>query len=456
MDYDTTQVDIERAQRLAQLLRSQASNTPQGKMVGRFYVASNPLQHIANLVAEYGANKKEQEATQLSKEYAAGQSADFEKTLGAMPQPRVLTRSVPVDVAKTAPQAVQGAMPLDKSTVNAQTSVVPVETITEKQTPTRQDMLQWAGQLYKIPMARQLAAKLMADYTGQPKYSALGHMGALNQDTGEMIPFPEGMQVEQSKLLLAYQAEKQKSEDRNASLEERALARERADQIRMEIANMNAGLRRESNATNRMLAEARIEKLQAETEAKKHGTLKAPPKYMDETVQGVASEFEALTNQLKTFEDEFAGMGALGGARRGVAEIIGSWGTEKQQKMAQWWKMQDRLDELPKRLEMFGATLTGNEKQSWQAATIRPNMSPEKIKEMLNIRKSIIAKKAQELYNKWKKEGKFETSGARDYFEHYGIPMPADDAPAASGVAPAPAAPGGRNLSGATVRKVNK
>lgn len=454
MDYDAAQVDIERAQRLAQLLRSQASNTPQGKMVGRFYVASNPLQHIANLVAEYGANKKEQEATQLSKEYAAGQSADFEKTLGAMPQPRVLTRSVPVDVAKTAPQAVQGAMPLDKSTVNAQTSVVPVETITEKQTPTRQDMLQWAGQLYKIPMARQLAAKLMADYTGQPKYSALGHMGALNQDTGEMIPFPEGMQVEQSKLLLAYQAEKQKSEDRNASLEERALARERADQIRMEIARVSDATRREANAIRAEQVAGQIRHNDEMAELKKQGSLKAPPKYMDEAVQGISSEFETITNQLKSFEDEFAGKGPIGGAQRTFAEILGSMGTEKQQKMAQWWKMQDRLDELPKRLEMFGATLTGNEKQSWQAATIRPNMSPEKIKEMLNIRKSIIAKKAQELFNKWSKEGKYEMSGTRDYFEHYGIPMPADVSPTTS-AAPAPV-PGNRNLSGATVKKVKK
>jgi hypothetical protein len=47
------------------------------------------------------------------------------------------------------------------------------------------------------------------------------------------------------------------------------------------------------------------------------------------------------------------------------------------------------FDELPQRHELFGATLTAGERQSWNAAAINPNLSPTKIRERLAIRAKI-------------------------------------------------------------------
>lgn len=58
-EYGPVFQDTSRQMKLADLLRQQALEAPQGQMVSGHYVAANPLQHVAQLLKAYNANKME-------------------------------------------------------------------------------------------------------------------------------------------------------------------------------------------------------------------------------------------------------------------------------------------------------------------------------------------------------------------------------------------------------------
>ena len=452
LDYDAEQISVERARRIADILRKQSGQTPQGRMVGRFYVASDPFQHLAGLASAAMADYKEKQADEKQADITRRQSQEFERTLGEVPQRRVLTRSVTPDVGAAAPNNT-GMMPVNQQNVNAQaTAVQPVET-KEVVNPTRQDMLQWAGKMYRLPMARQLATKMMADYTGQAKNVPVGHIGSLDQDTGEMTPFGPGIELEKAKLT-------QQAMDLSLRLQDKALDRGLREQLAEQLRQTQlqiAGMRQ----PDQRLTDARIAALesQAALNGRKADNVgatntKALPKYLDEKITGMVDTLDTLDRQLKGFKDEYAGSGPLGGAKRKLAAVAGSWGTEKQQAMDAWWRAQDRQDDLLERYKMFGATLTNNEQAAWKAATIHAGLSPEKIREFLGIRQEILRKKLNGEYRKINADGKYEMEGTNQLLRDRGYVRDAPTAAAPSPgtpTAPVPRAP--RDLSGATVTK---
>ncbi len=452
LDYDAEQISVERARRIAEILRNQSGQTPQGRMVGRFYVASDPFQHLAGLASAAMANYKEKQADEKQADIARRQSQEFERTLGEVPQRRVLTRSVTPDVGASAPNNV-GMMPVNPQNVRAQaTAVQPVET-KEIVNPTRQDMLQWAGKMYRLPMARQLATKMMADYTGQAKNVPVGHIGSLDQDTGEMTPFGPGIELEKAKLA-------QQAVDLSLRLQDKALDRNLREQLAEQLRQTQlqiAGMRQ----PDERLTNARIAALESQAalngrKADNVGDSKTKPlpKYLDEKMTGMVDTLDTLDRQIKSFKDEYANAGPLGNTKRALASAAGSWGTKSMQEMDGWWRAQERQDELLERYKLFGATLTTNELKSWQNATIRPGLSSEKIKEFLTIRQEILRKKLNDEYRKLNADGKYEMEGTNQLLRDRGYIR---DAPPAA-AAPAPGTPAPRpprDLSGATVIRKN-
>lgn len=447
LDYDAQQVDIERARRMAELLRQQAGQRPQGKMVGRFYVAADPMQHLASLVSDVVANYKEKEADKKQAALAAKQNQEFQSVLESMPQRRVLTRSVTPDVGAAAP-ANAGAMPINPQNVNAQaTSVLPEER-TEVINPTRQDMLQWAGQMYRLPMARQLATKLMADYTGQAKKVPVGHIGALDQDTGEMIPFGPGIELEKAQL-------SQRAIDLSLRLQDKQLDRNMrehlAEQLRQTQLQIAAIRQPDSRLTDARIGALEAQANLANAKADKSGqsNTKPAPKYIDDKFSGMVDTIATLDRQLSTFKDEYANQGLLGDPKRKATAALGSMGTQAMQEMDAWWRAAERQDELLERYKLFGATLTNNELASWRNATIRPGLSAEKVREFLQIRQDILKRKINEELVKYKRDGKYEMDGTEGMLRDRGYLI---NAPASTGGATPPPT-NAPNLSGAKVRK---
>jgi hypothetical protein len=447
LDYDAEQISVERARRIAEILRKQSGQTPQGRMVGRFYVASDPFQHLAGLASAAMANYKEKQADEKQGDIARRQSAEFERTLGEVPQRRVLTRSIPApDISGGAPSNV-GAMPVNPQNVNAQSGMSAVE---EKQVvnPTRQDMLQWAGKMYRLPMARQLATKMMADYTGQAKNVPLGHIGSLDQDTGEMTGFGPGLEIEKAKLA-------QQAIDLSLRLQDKQLDRDMRERLGNQLRETQIllGQMRQPDAN---LTAARIGALEAEARWKDKRTdtaggssTKPAPKYVDDKFSGMVDTIGTLERQIKSFKDDFANTGLLGGTKRKLASVMGSMGTESMQENDAWWRAQDRQDELLERYKLFGATLTSNELKSWQNATIRPGLSSAKILEFLQVRQNILKNKLNEELTKYKRDNKYEMEGTEGMLRDRGYLREAP--PNNDGGIPTSRGP--RDLSGAKVIK---
>lgn len=452
LDYDAEQISVERARRIAEMLRKQSGQTPQGKMVGRFYVASDPFQHLAGLASAAMANYKEKQADEKQADITRRQSAEFERTLGEVPQRRVLTRSVTPDVGAAAPNNA-GMMPVNPQNVRAQaTAVQPVET-KEVVNPTRQDMLQWAGKMYRLPMARQLATKMMADYTGQAKNVPVGHIGSLDQDTGEMTPFGPGIELEKAKLA-------QQAIDLSLRLQDKALDRnmkeQLAEQLRQTQLQIAAMRQPDERLTNARIAALESQAALNGRKADNVGasSTKAPPKYIDDKFSGMVDSVGTLERQIKSFKDDFANTGLLGGTKRKLAAVMGSMGTESMQENDAWWRAQERQDELLERYKLFGATLTTNELKSWQNATIRPGLSSKKILEFLEIRQNILKNKLNEEFTKYKRDGKYEMDGTEGLLRDRGYLRESPPAAAApTPGTPAPRPP--RDLSGATVIRKN-
>jgi hypothetical protein len=92
----------------------------------------------------------------------------------------------------------------------------------------------------------------------------------------------------------------------------------------------------------------------------------------------------------KRFKDEYAGGGLLGGVATASYQALGSTASPRAQEDAAFWADFQRFIDIPERHQKFGASLTANEKQSWeQAKNLNPRADPklvrQKFKELVDI-----------------------------------------------------------------------
>lgn len=103
----------------------------------------------------------------------------------------------------------------------------------------------------------------------------------------------------------------------------------------------------------------------------------------------LGSERGNLKLLIDSFKDEYSG-DIRSSVQREFGKAAGGLAPKGTQEMARWWADQAMFDELPKRHELFGATLTGNEQKAWRSATISPDLAPSVIRERLSTRQKII------------------------------------------------------------------
>lgn len=456
LSFDEEAASIERARKTADILRKSAMSPIQGKMVGRTFVRANPLQHLNAVLQQYMAGRADQSADANAGALQRAQQERFGQTLEEMPRAGVQTRTITPDVGAGAPSAgsVPGALPFDQATARAQgTSVLP-KTVSEVVKPTRQDMLRWAGKLYQLPMARQMGLKLIDDYGTPEKFAAMGHLGAVNQSTGEMIPFEQGLEVEKSKLMMEFSKNEAILADRNLGREQRnqLLAAQQALQLQMKQMDINAqaALRRSMEVKNYAQAGA------ADAKAASTGTTQVKPlqKWQYESFNGLVDEVKQMEDWMKEFEanKHLYGKGFLGNSRVSAGKFLGGMADENTRKLTELERNRQRFDDLPQRHKMFGATLSTGEKSSWAGASINPGMDPEDIKKFMRDRLDKAKRALKNLPKQW--SASHDVSELDNYRAQMGVEL--DDAPtgAAPGAAPRPAqAP--VNLSGAKVIRRN-
>jgi hypothetical protein len=120
-------------------------------------------------------------------------------------------------------------------------------------------------------------------------------------------------------------------------------------------------------------------------------------------VRGVGRLQEEIQLLRETFQPRFANYGA---------DIVGDVAAKVQSRfendpaMVEWWRRYENVA-LPERHEMFGATLTGPERESWRKASIGPGSSTAEILSWMGDKDRILNRKLTDY------EGKLITPTAR-------------------------------------------
>lgn len=119
---------------------------------------------------------------------------------------------------------------------------------------------------------------------------------------------------------------------------------------------------------------------------------------LKETVQAV----KEMETAQASFQDSYAGhiFDSLGQ----LNQWLGSRGKGGSPE-AMWWANKEFLLTMPLRHALFGATLTGGEKESWRATDISPGMGPDQIRLWFDSRINVVKSKLNDQINTLRAKG---------------------------------------------------
>ena len=142
--YAPSIVELQRRQKMADMLRQQALESPQGQMVSGHYVSPSWTQYAAQLLKGYMGGQMGKEAEQgqanLAKQYAEAKQANVQNYLQSMPQERDVT-SYPQKQAAEDAQAE--ALFQGKDVLSPEASPVMGAPATQHVVPTEADQTAW-------------------------------------------------------------------------------------------------------------------------------------------------------------------------------------------------------------------------------------------------------------------------------------------------------------------------
>lgn len=110
-------------------------------------------------------------------------------------------------------------------------------------------------------------------------------------------------------------------------------------------------------------------------------------------LQEAGGKLQQVSNFSKTFKDDYGGfvVNAAGEASNAAGRYLpANIAGETRAKSAEWWQHYDRYKNVV-RNELFGSALTAQEKAAFDAADIRPGMTPAQIKSNLEYQRKIVA-----------------------------------------------------------------
>lgn len=105
-DFQTQSAEIQRQRLIAEMLRKQSAGQPQGKMVGKQYIAPNLLEYLPGLLNQYDAGQMSRKADTAEKQYGSDVSAAKENWTSSLPR---AVAAVPGRVALPGPPDANGS-----------------------------------------------------------------------------------------------------------------------------------------------------------------------------------------------------------------------------------------------------------------------------------------------------------------------------------------------------------
>lgn len=378
-DYDAEAQQLEQRKKYAEALRAQGQQQlPAGQMVGNQFVATHPLQHLANALRQYSGQREIADVQAGERALNERKQADLAEYLKSMPGAKTETT---------------------KQLVGDRPGAGSFEDVTTTTMPTAEDYMQWSMRGLQFgPQVAQLGGNManqaqMRDFQNkQLEAQTLERQAAREQRAQELI-----MRLEDGRL----------AREERAALQ-RELAQMQMDG-RRELAQFTAGLA----AANRQAPAPTLTTVMRDgkpvvIDARTDRVIgEAPPKGSGDGPNGKSLPPNVITKIAETSNtyDEFSGLldgfkDTYGGYKvRAAGDIANAWkrnvgGDDGQ---ADWWqRYQMQQNEVRNRL--FGSALTATEKSEFDKAMINPGMTPESIKTNLGRQLETMKKAEAKIY----------------------------------------------------------
>lgn len=378
-DYDAEAQQLEQRKKYAEALRAQGQQQlPGGQMVGNQFVATNPLNYLANALRQYSGAREMADVRAGERALNERKQSDLAEYLKSMPGAKTETT---------------------KQLVGDRPGAGSFEDVTTTTMPTAEDYMQWSMRGLQFgPQVAQLGGNManqaqMRDFQNkQLEAQTLERQAAREQRAQELI-----MRLEDSRL----------------AREERAALQRELTQMQMDGRKELAQLTASIAAANRQppaptLATVMRDGKPVVIDARTDRVIgDAPPKGSGEGPNGKSLPPNVITKIAETSNtyDEFSGLldgfkDTYGGYKvRAAGDIANAWkrnvgGDDGQ---ADWWqRYQMQQNEVRNRL--FGSALTATEKAEFDKAMINPGMTPESIKTNLGRQLETMKKAEAKIY----------------------------------------------------------
>lgn len=102
----------------------------------------------------------------------------------------------------------------------------------------------------------------------------------------------------------------------------------------------------------------------------------------------LGGELQTLIGQAKSFKPEYTN--SLGPQVGELENVARQYVPGMSSDMPNWWRTYKRVQEIPERHGMLGATLTARELADWKGAEINPGMKPQDVRRLMNVRAAIL------------------------------------------------------------------
>jgi hypothetical protein len=115
---------------------------------------------------------------------------------------------------------------------------------------------------------------------------------------------------------------------------------------------------------------------------------KALPGAERENLSKIKDDYQSLIALAKSFKPEYTN--ALGPQMGRLENIAKQYVPGTDSAMPDWWRMQEELQNVPRRHAAIGGSVTRTEVPLWERSTINPGMKPDDIIKMLNVRAALL------------------------------------------------------------------
>ncbi len=394
-DFEQQQLDL--MQRKGRYAQQQAMNMPSsGQMVGNRFVATNPLNYLAEMLRGYGAKRGEEQATEQLKDL---QGKRQDAMIGALRKSNEYMTGAPAVASKTTAtemptfddadaasmQGIQGY----GATTGGQAAVAPDPfkasiALIESGIPS----LQTAGFNQQMELNKTNAAEARAQANKARNMDLWQQSGG---DAQKFVALGGDLDMAETMAKLPGLGKKKPIAVGNTLVDPDTFKPVYTAEPKVNM------------ATDYLIPDGKggympnTQLIQVKQGIQASGRAPAAPKPVDQgkplptkeidKITGFDESLGTQTRLMETFQDNFGGYKS--DVVGGLANTVGSKFDKGLQAQSEWWAAHEANDNVM-RNKLFGASLTAGEQAAWDRTSIKPGMSASMIKNRMKERADLI------------------------------------------------------------------